>query len=227
MAKSTAQKEKTFTVAVSVLGIDSNFEPATLAAFQYREKNVYPSIASKGFAINKCQGPMAKRIYVAPKAKQPGVVYLTGVGHGSYTTYTGQYYTPVFQVGNYSADEAKDKIVHFLSCETARDLGPDFVKNGCLAYFGYDEDFVFIPADQDVFFECDSEIDRAFADGLTAAQVYDRVKTRFAQRAADFRASGNQNAAATLELDFDRLRCPSSPPPPSGNAWGDVNAKLP
>jgi hypothetical protein len=49
MAKGTAQKEKTFTVAVSVLGIDSNFEPATLAAFQYREKNVYPYIASKDF----------------------------------------------------------------------------------------------------------------------------------------------------------------------------------
>jgi hypothetical protein len=33
----------------------------------------------------------------------------------------------------------------------ARDLGPDFVKNGCLAYFGYDEDFIFTKADQDVF----------------------------------------------------------------------------
>ena len=46
--------------------------------------------------------------------------------------------------------------------------------------FGYDEDFVFVPADQDVFFECDSEIDRAFADGLSAAEVYDRVKALFA-----------------------------------------------
>ena len=49
---------------------------------------------------------MAKRIYAAPKAQQPGVVYLTGVGHGAYTTFTGHYYDPIFQVGNYSAAEA-------------------------------------------------------------------------------------------------------------------------
>ena len=179
----------------------------------------------RGYTIDKCQGPLARRIYVAPKAQQLGVAYLTGVGHGSYTTYTGHYYDPIFQVGNYSAAEAKDKIAHFLSCETARDLGPDFVRNGCLAYFGYDEDFVFTMADQEVFFECDSAIDRAFTDGLTAAQVFDRVKALFAQRAADFRAQGKQTEAAILELDFDRLRCPSSPPGP--NAWGDPKATLP
>jgi hypothetical protein len=223
MAKSTPRKVLTFTVPVTAVGIDSNWEPATLAAFQYREKHVYPHIASKGFSIDKCQGPMAKRIYAAPKAQQSGVAYLTGVGHGSYTTYTGHYYDPVFQVGNCSVAEPQGKIVHFLSCETARDLGPDFVKNGCLAYFGYDDDFVFTLADQDLFFECDSEIDRAFADGMTAAEVYDRVKLLFAQRAADFRAQGKQNEAATLELDFDRLRCPSS----GGSAWGDAKAKLP
>jgi hypothetical protein len=210
---------------VSVLGIDSNFEPATQAAYKYREKHVYPYVAAKGYAIDKCQGPMAKRIYVAPKAQQQGVALLTGVGHGNYTTYTGQYYDPVFQVGNYSAAEAKGKIAHFLSCETARDLGPDFVKNGCRAYFGYDEDFVFVPADQDIFFECDSEVDRAFADGLNARQVYERVKALFSRRAADFRAQGKQREAATLESDFDCLRCPSSPAAP--NPWGDEKAKLP
>ncbi len=225
MAKSRARKEQTFTVPVTVLGIDSNWEAATLAAYQYREKHVYPHVASQGYAIEKCQGPIAKRIYVAPKAQQPGVVYLTGVGHGNYTTYLGHYYDPIFQVGHYSPTESHGKIVHFLSCETARDLGPDFVKNGCLAYFGYAEDFVFTTADQDVFFECDSEIDRAFTDGLTAAQVYDRVKALFVERIADFRAQGKQTQAATLESDLDCLRCPSSPPGP--NAWGDPKAKLP
>jgi hypothetical protein len=223
MAKAKPLKQQRVAVPIVAVGIDSNWEPATLAAYQYREKHVYPHLASKGYTIDKCQGPLARRIYVAPKAQQTGVVYLTGVGHGSYTTYTGHYYDPVFEVGNYSAAESSEKIVHFLSCETARDLGPDFVKNGCLAYFGYDEDFVFTVADQDTFFECDSEIDLAFADGLTADQVYDRAKKLFAQRAADFRAQGKQNEAATLELDFDRLRCPSS----GGSAWGDTKAKLP
>ncbi len=224
MAKKTAPKEQTLTVPVSILGIDSNYEPATMAAYQYREKYVYPYLASKSYVIDKCQGPVAKRIYVALKAQQPGVIYLTGVGHGSNTTYKGHYYDPIFHVGNYSSAEAKDKIVHFLSCETAIRLGPDFVKNGCLAYFGYDEDFVFTTAEQDIFFECDSEIDRAFADGLNAAQVDDRVKALFTQRAADFRAQGKQTQAATLVSDLDCLRCPSSPFGP--NPWGDPMAKL-
>jgi len=225
MAKRAAPKEQSRTIRVSVLAIDSNYEPATLAVFQYREKHVYPYIASKGYAIDKCQGTMARRVQVAPQARQPGVAYLTGVGHGSYTTYTGHFYDLIFEVGNYSVPEAQGKIAHFLSCETARDLGPDFVRNGCLAYFGYDEDFVFTTADQDIFFECDSEIDRAFADGLNAADVYDRVKALFAKRAAEFRAHGKQTEAATLESDLDCLRCPSSPPGP--NAWGDPNAMLP
>jgi hypothetical protein len=181
-------------------------------------------MASKGLAIDKCQGVMARRIYVAPKAQQANVGYLTGVGHGFYTTFTGHFYDPIFEVGNFSSAEARGKIVHLLSCKTARDLGPDFVRNGCLAYFGYDEDFAFSTADQDVFFECDSEIDRAFADGLTAEEVYDRVKALFTQRVAQFRAQGKQLEAATLELNLDRLRCPSSPP--GANAWGDPKAKL-
>ena len=225
MAKRAVRKEQTRAVPVSVVGIDSNWEPATLAACQYREKHVYPHIASKGYSIDKCQGPMAKRVYAGPKARQAGVVYLTGVGHGSYTTFTGHFYDVVFEVGNYSAAEPSGKIVHFLSCETAAHLGPDFVKNGCLAYFGYDEDFIFTVADQDIFFECDSEIDRAFTAGLTAAEVYDRVSKLFTQRADDFRAQGKYTEAATLESDLDCLRCPSSPP--SGSVWGSDQAKLP
>src|SRR6185369_15847924 len=60
--KSAAPKTQTVTLPVTVLGIDSNFEPATLAAYQYREKNVYPHITVQGYAVDKCQGPMAKRI---------------------------------------------------------------------------------------------------------------------------------------------------------------------
>ncbi len=130
MAKGKRQKEQTLKVRVRVLGIDSSFEPATLAAYQYREKHVYPYIQSKGYTVDKCQGPMARRIYVAPAAVASGVVYITGVGHGSHTIYTGCYYDPIFQVGCYAAAEPAGKIVHLLSCETARDLGPDFVKNG-------------------------------------------------------------------------------------------------
>jgi hypothetical protein len=207
---------------VTLLGIDSNYDPLTLAAFQYREKNVYPHLLAKGFTVKKFQGPLARRHYIAPEARKPEVEYLTGVGHGSYNYYTGDYGNVIFEAGNYHPDEAKGKIVHFLSCQTARDLGPDFVRNGCRAYFGYDEDLTFQMADKEIFFECDAEIDKAFADGLSASQVYDRVKKLYDQRIADLRADGKLYVAATVEFDRDHLRCPSS----GGATWGDPKAKL-
>lgn len=208
-------------VDVVVLAVDSSFESVTNQVFQYRQKNVYPFLEQKGFTIQRCQGPLARRIYVAPEARKPGVDYITGVGHGSYDTYTGDFHDPIFSVGNYSPEESRAKIVHLISCETARELGPDFVAHGCRAYLGYDENFSFQPDDGDIFFECDSEIDRAFAQGATAAEAYERARALFDQKIAAFRAAGKEFKAATLEFNRDHLRSPTS-----GPQWGDPNARL-
>lgn len=205
----------------TVLAIDSNFEPITKAGHDYRNDFVYPYLEGRGFPLIRCQGPLARRIYVAVEDRRPGVLYFTGVGHGLPDTYTGDYFDPVFRVGSYDADEAREKIVHFLSCETAQQLGPDFVEKGCRAYFGYDENFTFQMDAAAIFFECDSEIDRAFADGLKAGQVYARTRALYDRRIAEFRANGQDYKAATLEFDRDHLRCPTS-----GPRWGDKDARL-
>jgi hypothetical protein len=223
MARKKTRRTRTVSLdmGLTVLGIDANFEAVTTAGFQYRQKNVYPYFETKGFAIQLCQGSLARRAYVASAARQANVVYTTGIGHGSYDTFTGDYYDPIFSVGNYSAEEAQGKIVHLISCETAHNLGPDFVIHGCKAFFGYDENFSFQIADANVFFQCDSEIDRAFADGLNASDVYARVIALFNANIAALRAQGSDYKAATLEFDRDHLRAPSS-----GTQWGDPNAKL-
>ena len=215
-------KRVTALLPVTALAIDSDYEPVSRAAFHYRESHVYPHLLAKGLRVLKFQGPLARRFDVAPEAKKPEVEYLTGVGHGLADVYTGDQGDPVFRVGQYHPDEAGGKIVHFLSCQTGRELGPDFVAHGAAAYFGYDENFTFTMTEKDTFFECDSEIDLAFADGLTAAQVYGRVRELFDLRIAEFRAEGKLREAATLEFDRNHLRCPSS----GGDRWGDPKAKL-
>jgi hypothetical protein len=204
-----------------VLAVDANFEFVTKMGFDYRQANTYPLLEKKGFKLQRCQGALARRTYIAPEARKPGVVYITGVGHGSFDSYTGDFFDPIFTVGNYSQEESQGKIAHFISCETGRDLGPDFVLHGCRAYFGYDENFSFQPDDADIFFRCDTEIDRGLAEGLTAGQVYDRAQAIFDQQIAEFRAAGKDFKAATLEFDRDHLRGPSS-----GAQWGDVDARL-
>jgi len=215
------RRRVTLSLDAEILAIDANFEPITLSAYKYRVKNVYPYLESKGFKVQHKKGSMARRSYVAPLARQPNVRYITGLGHGSYESFTGDQYDPIFTVGDYSSEEPAGKIVHLLSCETARTLGPDFTKHGCLAYFGYDENFSFQPDIADLFFDCDAEIDRAVADGLSAADVMTRVRAVFDKHIGELRAQGSNYKAATLEFDRDHLRSAVD-----GADWGDATATI-
>lgn len=207
-----------------VLAIDANFDPVTRAPFEYREANVYPHMEEKGFTIVRRQGVLARRADVAPEARKPNVVYLTGVGHGFPNSYTGDNLDPVFSKGHFSLEESKGKIVHFLSCETAAGLGPNFVANGCRAYFGYSDNFTYPPSLAEVFFECDSQIDRGFADGLSADEVFQSVLERFQQHIDQLKSTGDSGDlfnASVLEVDLRLLRAPSV-----ADEYGDKNARL-
>jgi hypothetical protein len=214
-------RTRTVQIPVEVVGIDSNYEPVTLAAWRYRNENVYPYVLRRGFVVTRFDGKLARRYMVAPAVVQSGVDYLTGVGHGLADLYTGDQGEPLFQVGAYAPPEAQKKIVHFLSCQTAQTLGPDFVVNGARAYFGYDVNFTFQWEGSDLFFECDSEIDRAFAEGLSARLVYQRAYRRYSERIDALRRAGKTYLAATLELDRDHLCDPSV-----AARWGDASARL-
>ena len=206
---------------LKILAIDSNYDKVTKASCLYRNRHVYPYLESKGFEIIRCQDKSARRIYVESVVCQQDIVYLTGVGHGTDTTYMGENCNPIFDIGSYQSEELENKIVHFFACKTAVKLGPDFVKHGCLAYFGYNQDFIVLMHVSDAFFECDSEIDLAFADGLTAEEVYDRVIERYNQKICELKNGGYYNEAAALAHNRDHLCAPSV------NAkWGNKKAKL-
>ena len=222
--KKPPSKTVSVTMDAVVLAIDANFDPVTKAPFEYREKNVYPYFEKKGFTVIRRQGSSARRTEVAPQARLPNVVYLTGVGHGFPNSYTGDNLDPIFSKGHFRREEAQGKIVHFLSCETAAGLGPHFVTNGCLAYFGYSDEFTYPPNLAEVFFECDSEIDKGFADGFTADKVFKKVLARFQQHIDRLKSTGDGGDlfnASVLEVDLRLLRAPST-----GGEYGDVNAKL-
>lgn len=204
-----------------ILAIDSNHDCVTKITCNYRNQHVYPYLESRGFRLIRCQELSARREIVAPEAGQDDIAYITGAGHGTYTTYTGDWNLPIFQVGNYQPEESDGKIVHLLSCQTADKLGPDFVIHGCRAYFGYKALFTFDPDYADVFLECDSEIDRAFADGLTAEEVYDRVEERYKQRIRELDNEGKFDIASMLEENLSYLCAPSV-----DSRWGDTQARI-
>ncbi|MFX1567992.1 MAG: hypothetical protein ACFFCV_06465 [Promethearchaeota archaeon] len=206
----------------TVLAIDSNYETLTNVAWNYRKSLIYPYMANKGFSFIHAEGIYAKRWFVRLNAIKPEVVYMTGVGHGSPHEYTGHNGMPVFKQGRYLRQEVEDKVVHFLSCYTARILGPSFVRHGCKAYFGYSEAFVVSDLRyKDVFFRCDSEIDIAFADGLQAHQVHERAISIFRYTIQSLRNDGKYHTAAALQHNLDCLCSPET-----SSIWGDREATI-
>lgn len=206
---------------MKILAIDSSYDQITKASYDYRNRYVYSYLESKGFEIIRCQGRFARRIYVEQVIFQKDIVYVTDVGHGTDTTYMGEHCNPIFDIGNYQSEELRNKAVHFFACQTAAKLGVDFVNHGCLAYFGYDKDFIVSMHVSDAFFDCDSEIDRTFADGLTAEEVYERVIAHYNQKIDDLEDGGHYEAAAALIYNRDHLCAPSVAP-----KWGDKKARI-
>lgn len=82
-----------------ILAIDSSYDEITHASYVYRNRHIYPYLESRGFKIVRCQGQSARRTHVEPEVCQEDIVYITGVGHGTDTTYMGEHYAPIFDVG--------------------------------------------------------------------------------------------------------------------------------
>lgn len=186
------------------LAIDSDSEALTQAASTYREENIYPALEKSGFQKKLLTGSLCQRQYVEPMAIDPSVAYLTGVGHGTDNSFLGYHNANVFTVGQYNPTAVKGKIVHFLACRAAKTLGPDLVRNGCRAYFGYDEPFTYDPDASAVFFECDGQIDIALANGQTAAEALASSQALFDKRIAELLLT-NPHAASYLKFNREHL----------------------
>ncbi|HEC39309.1 hypothetical protein LCGC14_1300300 [marine sediment metagenome] len=206
----------------TVLAIDSNYDQLTNIAWDYRKNIIYPYMNSKGFSFICATGILARRWFVRINAVNRDVVYITGVGHGSPHVYTGHNGMPIFKKGRYSREEVQNKVVHFLSCYTAQLLGPNFVKHGCKAYFGYSQAFTVSDLNyKDIFFRCDGEIDIAFADGNQASLVHQRTVNLFTYAIQTLINSRKFYTAAALQHNLDCLRSPSN-----SNIWGNRSATI-
>ena len=209
------------TVTGNILVIDSDFEGATRAGRNYRDQNVYPYLSGRGFKVIRCQGNLAKRVHVFAEVMKPGIVLVSGLGHGDARTFTGQGLDPIFEMGNYTSSEVNGKIIHLLSCKTAIELGSDMVAQGARAFFGYNEDFIFYFRRADVFFECDSEIDKLIANGEQAGNVYHKAIALFEERIDDLVEMGDDAAANALLDDRNSLCGPGL-----HSMYGDPTAKV-
>jgi hypothetical protein len=146
-------------------------QPAILGSAYTIEPQLFDENASRKF-----NGSAFTR-----KISDQDVVLLTGLAHGTPEKFTGfkgetLYHDPV------PVAEAKDKIVHLLSCSTAKTLSDAFKKAQCRAFIGYTA-VINIDTDQawvTTFLTCDAQVDISLTkDKKTVAQAIQDAKGQF------------------------------------------------
>jgi hypothetical protein len=194
-----------------VLFCENDTDSVTTPFANYRIANVHPVFQTRGFNPILLHGPDNVRANFVPQAKNVLTVYISGIGHGNYNVYTGHWGDHILEVGHYDPAEVNGKGIHFLSCRTARDLGPDTVANGAKCYAGYWENFILqwddgtTPAvnEFELFARSDSTYDIMMAKGATAQEAYDATIQAFNAARAQV---PNTVAATYLTWDRDHFR---------------------
>jgi hypothetical protein len=198
-----------------VLFCENTTDGVTTPFANYRIKNVHPVFVARGFSKVALTGTDDIRQNFVPQAKNGLTVYISGIGHGNYSVYTGHAGNHILEVGHYDPAEVKPKSIHFLSCQTAGKLGPDTVSKGANSYAGYTENFILMwdnsstPLNEFLLFaKSDSTYDVMMANGATAKQAYEATVKAFNAAIAQV---PNTVAATYLTWDRDHLKLLGNP----------------
>jgi hypothetical protein len=190
----------------TALFCENTTDAVTSNAAAYRKKYVHPIFKLRGFNVIVLEGVNDVAAEFIPRAKSQRVVYLSGIGHGNPTMYTGHLNTVLLKACQYDSAVVKNKSIHFLSCQTAKQLGPDTVKKGAKSYAGYYENFTFVYDDpstpvneQNLFWKSDSTYDISMALGKTAKEAGLRTIAAFNSAIATV-----PGTAAATWLTWDR-----------------------
>ena len=216
---------------MQALRIDSNWDVHTAACAAFRMKYLIDELFSEIDFISRF-GPMAARDEIEDLLIANPMPYITGMGHGAPTIFSGDGGDAIWKVDKYNPNEVKNKIIHLMSCLTAKVLGKDMVLNGCKAFFGYSDVFKFTrkkpppdsPLDDEyisIFVDIACEVDRCLLKGFNAEQTHNIVLNRY-NLAVEEWALKFGDVASRLYSNSNCFRSPSM-----GKAWGDKKAKLP
>ncbi len=106
-------------------------------------EKVKESAESRGDDVLDLDGPRAtkKELESILRKKNPSFIFLNG--HGSDGLISGQNDEVLVQAGH-NEGTLRSSIVYALSCKSGKELGPQAVEKGAVAYVGYEEDFVFM-----------------------------------------------------------------------------------
>jgi hypothetical protein len=194
----------------TVLAIEATDQPEFAGAWQYRN-GVITLLNQQGYGVTVEDGTNAVSEVVSPIAADPtqNITFISGVGHGTANSFLGFARQPVFQINQYDPEVVENKIIHLTSCDTGDSLGPDFVQNGCIAFFGYSS---LVSWNDDTtaagWFECDAAIDVVLANGGSAQDAHGAAVKAFSDKINALRNANNGAGADCLEAILSCLCSP-------------------
>ena len=135
---------------------------------------------------------------------------ITGSGHGNSTYFLGNKDAAILHVDFDHSGEVKGRIVHLLSCRTAQGLGPALVSSGCIAFIGYDDNFLYDPRYAKAFFECDCEIEFALMKGGTVEQAHSAAVEKFNSYVRTYARRGDFWSVGEMRVGGQLLSSPKN-----------------
>jgi len=121
----------------------------TTSYLYYWSKPLIEAAKRAGKRVFDLSKKRANRKEFASVVRKTQPQFIVFNGHGDEKTVTGYDNEPL--VGTtLNLETLENKIVYARACASARRLGKKSVKNGCRAYIGYDDDFVFMIEDDKI-----------------------------------------------------------------------------
>jgi hypothetical protein len=212
-----------------VLIIDADWDLATRYGRAFREKFLFNDFHTEwpSYTIHHLVGPDAVQFKVNAFIDENNVKYLSGMGHGTYDSFTGFQNESIWHSDD-DLSRLAGTIVHLLSCQTGAVLGKTMIKDGALAFWGYTVNFSFYrtmppPSDlandsvAEIYLKMDSIIDRGILGRKDANAIYDSVTAYVATVLPQLKSK--QFDQAVLLDNYVHLVCPAT-------VWGSATAIL-
>ena len=153
------------------------------------KEKVIKSAQTHGYTVSDLHAGAATRSNVLRECKKSDFCYFSGVGHGNFTTFTGQYEEKIFWRGDEETKKiSKGKHFNFLSCKFGR-FGARWMarEGGAIGVHAYKADFIFIADDEhfpnsyaEPFFDAHTTTDRELLKGATHGEAHRACKKRYA-----------------------------------------------
>lgn len=214
-----------------VLAIDQDYDIVTRYGQAFRERLLFSCFATDfaGHKLVRCQNKKATRRAVDAALGADGIHYVTGMGHGRYSTFTGQDGVTIWDALDPKEDftNLNGRLVHLLSCQTGALLGRSMVHGGVRGFWGYTINFAFyhkrpVPKElhtdevAEAFLKMDLIVDRGILSGKNAHEIYESVTKYVGSVYAQMK---DVAAKAVLLDNYLHLVGP-------GLTWGDPSAVL-